>query len=153
MGKDPEVIEREIAETRERVGECVEAIGYKIDVKGRLGDRIDGARSTIAEKVGQVVAGASQRVPSQDELLRQPRRMARFVRQRPAGRVMAIAAGATALGLIAGLVFLRSRQTRQRRLLSVAENARERAGDASRRMVDRSRQVAQAVRDRVPSRN
>lgn len=47
MGQDPEVIRQQIAETRDQMGETVEAIGYKADVKAR-------AKENVQEKVGAV---------------------------------------------------------------------------------------------------
>jgi Protein of unknown function (DUF3618) len=40
MGKDASTIKQEIAETRERLGETVEALGYKADVGARLKDSV-----------------------------------------------------------------------------------------------------------------
>ena len=51
MGETPDHIREDIEETRARMGDTVEAIGYKADVKSRMKD-------TIGEKKDAVVGGA-----------------------------------------------------------------------------------------------
>jgi Protein of unknown function (DUF3618) len=52
VGQDTEVIRRDIEETRERMGQTVDALGHKADVKGR-------ARDYVSDKTGAVTGGAS----------------------------------------------------------------------------------------------
>lgn len=56
MGQDTTEIRREIEATRARMGETVEAIGYKADVPSRLrdnvNDRIESVKGTIGNAVG-----------------------------------------------------------------------------------------------------
>jgi ElaB/YqjD/DUF883 family membrane-anchored ribosome-binding protein len=40
MGEDPQTIRRDIEETRERMGETVDALGYKTDVKTRTKEAV-----------------------------------------------------------------------------------------------------------------
>jgi hypothetical protein len=40
MGEDPDMIRKDIEDTRERMGETVDALGYKADVKGRAKDSV-----------------------------------------------------------------------------------------------------------------
>jgi gas vesicle protein len=58
MGQDPDAIRREIEETRERMGETVEAIGYKADVPSRtkeaVSDKVSGVTSGVTDKVQSV---------------------------------------------------------------------------------------------------
>jgi hypothetical protein len=66
MGKDPSSIRREIERTRARLGDTIEALGYKADVRARVKDavseRVETVRGTIVEAaagIQQTVAGAS----------------------------------------------------------------------------------------------
>jgi uncharacterized protein DUF3618 len=43
MGEDPGEIREEIEDTRARMGDTVEAIGYKTDVKSRAADKVSGS--------------------------------------------------------------------------------------------------------------
>lgn len=80
MGKDSSEIRREIEQTRARMGDTVEALGYKADVpsrvkeavhdkvdtvKGTIGGVVDGVKDalgTATGKVGNALGGAKQSV-------------------------------------------------------------------------------------------
>jgi len=66
MGEDPDVIRKDIENTRERMGDTVDALGYKTDVKARAGDKV----TSLKEKV----TGAAPSPPSADEPGGRPRR-------------------------------------------------------------------------------
>ncbi len=48
MGEDPAAIREEIEQTRERMGETVDALGYKADVPARAKDSISDRRTRWA---------------------------------------------------------------------------------------------------------
>jgi ElaB/YqjD/DUF883 family membrane-anchored ribosome-binding protein len=66
--KDPEQIREEIEATRRELGDTVEALAAKTDVKARVHDRIDATKESVAEKFGKareaspdsVTSGATQ---------------------------------------------------------------------------------------------
>ena len=69
MGKDSGEIRREIDATRARMGDTVEALGYKADVPSRVkdavNDRVETVKGSINDAIGGVVDGvqsATQRV-------------------------------------------------------------------------------------------
>jgi tetrahydromethanopterin S-methyltransferase subunit F len=51
VGKDPDDIRREIEETRARMGETVDALGYKADVKARAKESISEKKERVVESV------------------------------------------------------------------------------------------------------
>jgi len=53
MGEAPDDIREEIEETRMRMGETVEAIGYKADVKSRVKESVSEKRDAILGSVGE----------------------------------------------------------------------------------------------------
>lgn len=55
MGQEPDAIRDEIADTRERMGDTIDALGYKADVKAR-------ARESVADKA-QGAVGLAQENP------------------------------------------------------------------------------------------
>ena len=57
MGQDPEQIRSEIEHTRERMGDTVEALAYKADVKSRAKDSVNEKMDSIKSKV----SGATDR--------------------------------------------------------------------------------------------
>jgi len=51
--KDPEQIREEIEATRQELGDTVEALAYKADVKARVRDKIQSSRESAAGKLGK----------------------------------------------------------------------------------------------------
>lgn len=51
MGKEPDEIRREIEDTRDRMGETVEAIGYRADVPQRARDSVNETKANVVESV------------------------------------------------------------------------------------------------------
>jgi hypothetical protein len=117
MDQDASEIRREIEETRARMGDTVEALGYKADVPSRVkdavNDRVETVRGAIGDAFGTVketVAGASgkvgdaagtmrEKLPSTDGLTDAARRGAGMAVENPLG----LALGALAVGFLAGL--------------------------------------------------
>jgi ElaB/YqjD/DUF883 family membrane-anchored ribosome-binding protein len=66
--KDPEQIREEIEATRQELGDTVEALAAKADVKARVRGRIEATKESAAQKLGRareaspdgVASGASQ---------------------------------------------------------------------------------------------
>lgn len=124
MGKDASTIRHEIEQTRARMSDTIEALGYKADVRARVKDavneRVETVRGTIMEAAGgirQTIEGASaslgvtanvsdamsavgEKLPRPDDVRSVARRGAGMAGENPLG----LALGALALGLLAGLI-------------------------------------------------
>ena len=57
MGEDPRAIRHEIEVTRARMGDTVEALGYKADVPARVKDAVNDRVETVKESIGDAVGG------------------------------------------------------------------------------------------------
>ncbi len=99
MGQDPNEIRHEIEETRERMGEKVDAIGYKADVPGR-------ARGYVSDKKEAVVSKVRGTTPDTEQLRHGAKRVGGLTRENPLGLAIGAAAG---YGLAAAVVWLRDR--------------------------------------------
>lgn len=62
--RSPEEIRRDIERTRIELGDTVEALGRKTDVKGQAQERIAEAKSQAREKVESLKQRASEATPS-----------------------------------------------------------------------------------------
>ena len=49
MGQDPETIRADIEQTRAEMGDTVDALGYKADVKSRAKERIDRITGRVSD--------------------------------------------------------------------------------------------------------
>src|SRR3984893_597097 len=92
MGKDPDAIEREIEDRRERIGDRIDALSYKADVKSRVGDAITDRRDRVTGRVNEFFSGTGDRVsdiadraPSGEQVKDRTRRAAGVDRGDPLG--------------------------------------------------------------------
>src|SRR3954464_14934607 len=107
MGEDPEQIRREIEQTRAEMGETVDALGYKTDVKARAKDSIQDKKESVmgvASSAKERLVGAGQTVgdktPDTDQVKHQAKRAASVAQENPLG----LAVGAVAVGFLAGML-------------------------------------------------
>ena len=100
MGEDPDRIRREIEQTRAEMGETVDALGYKTDVKARAKDSIQEKKESVmgvASSAKDRVVGAT---PDKGEVKHQARRAKSVAEENPLG----LAVGALAVGFLAGML-------------------------------------------------
>jgi ElaB/YqjD/DUF883 family membrane-anchored ribosome-binding protein len=156
MGQDPDEIRREIAETRDRMSETVDAIGYKADVPSRvrenLSQRVETVKETITNAVGvagDAMTSATGTVREQlsnvrdsagnvdvsataQQAAKSARDLASIAAQNPIGLALA----ALAVGFLAGLVVPMSDLERTQ-AENVGDALRERAQDAVNETTDK----------------
>jgi hypothetical protein len=140
MGKDPDAIEQEIAETRARMGERMDAISYKTDVKARIGDRVGDTRDAVTGRVKELVSGVSDGAPGADGVRRRARLAAGIARDNPLGLVI----GAAAAGFLVGLL-LPSTRTEDEAIGESADSVKSQAVETGREALDRGRHVIEDV--------
>ena len=127
MGQDTGRIREEIEDTRARMGDTVEALGYKADVPSRVSDKVGNVREKITgatPDTGQVKDGAKQAVG--------------VAQQNPIG----LALGSVAVGFVAGML-IPSTRVEDEKLGPMADQMKERAKETGQEALDRGKQVAQ----------
>ena len=93
----PEELHREIEQTREELGDTVQALAEKTDVKAQARDRIAAVKETAQEKKDEFVSKAKQVTP--DSAGAGAQQVASRIQQRP---VPFTVGGAFAAGLLVG---------------------------------------------------
>jgi hypothetical protein len=140
MGEDPSIIRAEIEETRERMGDTVDALAYKADVKSRakesVSDKVDSLKSKVTGAKDSV-AGAT---PGAGDVKQGARRTVGVAQENPLG----LAVGAAALGFVAGML-IPSTRVEDARIGPVADQVKERAAETGQQALERGKQVAQDV--------
>ncbi|HEY7620079.1 MAG TPA: DUF3618 domain-containing protein [Solirubrobacteraceae bacterium] len=144
MGEDPNAIRDEIADTRERMGETIDALGYKADVKTRAKDNVSGKVDSVKERLGLAGQKAADATPDADQVKGQVRRAAGLAQENPLG----LAIGAIALGFLAGLLVPGSR-VEDEKLGPVADRVKEQAKETGQEALERGKQVAQSAADTI----
>lgn len=144
MGKDPDELRAEIAETRERMGDTADAIAYKADVPHRMqdamGDKIDQLKSTLSgtvEQARRAVSQASDAMPDTGEIQENTVNAMRAVRENPLG----IFFGMVAVGFAIGSL-LRATQLENDQLVPMVDQLKERAKSQVRGTIETARDVA-----------
>jgi hypothetical protein len=148
VGQDPDTIREEIEETRERMSDTVEAIGYKADVPSRakeaVASKVDAMKSTVtssATRAREAIAGsasqASDAAPSAHEVQRKAQRAAGVAQENPLG----LAIGALAAGFLAGML-VPSTRIEDERVGPVADQVKDTARQVGQEAVERGTEVA-----------
>jgi gas vesicle protein len=144
MGEDPDAIRDEIADTRERMGDTIDALGYKADVKSRAKDNVSGKVEAVKERLGVAGQRASDATPDAGEVKHQVRRAAGVAQENPLG----LAGGAVAVGFLVGLA-VPSSSVEDEKLGPVADRVKDQAKETGQEALDRGKEVAQSAADTV----
>lgn len=156
MGKDPDQIRREIEDTRDRMGDTVDALAYKADVPNRvkdnIADRVDGVKSAIAgtaTKVTSAVTGTAGRVgdavgdrlPDGSDLREGAVRTVGMIKENPLGVLLS----GVAVGFLIGSL-LPSTELENERLGEISDTLKSKVQDAGSQALEHGKAV---LRDTV----
>jgi len=131
MGKDPSEIREEIEQTRTEMGDTVEALGHKADVKGRAKDNIADKRDRLKERI-------SGTTPDAGEVKQGAKRAVGVVQENPIG----LAIGSVAIGFVAGML-VPSTRVEDEKLGPMADQVKESAKETGQEALERGKEVAQ----------
>ena len=135
MGQESDQLRGEIEETRARMGETVDAIGYKTDVKSRAGD-------WVSDKKDSVVGTVRRKTPDPEGVKQGARRGVRIAKENPFG----LAIGGAAVGFLVGLV-APSTRLEDEKVGDVSDEVKERAKETGQEAIERGKQVAEGARE------
>jgi ElaB/YqjD/DUF883 family membrane-anchored ribosome-binding protein len=145
MGEEPDQIRQDIEKTREQMGETVDALGYKTDVKARAKDSLQDKKESVmgvAQSAKERLVGAGQSVgdatPDADQVKHQARRAKSIAEENPLG----LAVGAVAVGFLAGML-IPSTRVEDEKLGPMADDVKQRAKETGQEALERGKQVAQ----------
>ena len=144
MGEDPDTIRDEIADTRERMGDTIDALGYKADVKSRAKDNVAGKVDSVKESLGLAGQKASDVTPDAEQVKGQVRKAAGLAQENPLG----LAVGALAVGFLAGMLVPSSR-VEDEKLGPMADKVKDQAKETGQEALERGKQVAQSAAETV----
>ena len=131
MGKDPSEIREEIEQTRTEMGDTVEALGHKADVKGRAKDNIADKRDRLKERI-------SGTTPDAGEVKQGAKRAVGVAQENPIG----LAIGSVAIGFVAGML-VPSTRVEDEKLGPMADQVNESAQETGQEALERGKEVAQ----------
>jgi hypothetical protein len=134
VGETSDDIREDIEQTRGRMGETVEAIGYKTDVKSRVKDN-------VTEKKDAVVSRVTGAMPDGQQVKSGARKVG-ISKQNPLGLGIA----AMAVGFLVGTL-LPSTSVEDDKLGEMSDQVGEKAREAGQEALDRGKEVAREAVD------
>jgi ElaB/YqjD/DUF883 family membrane-anchored ribosome-binding protein len=140
MGQEPGEIRHEVEHTREQMGETIDALGHKADVKGRAKERIGDTVEGMKERMGMASGKVSDATPDPQQVKQGARRAAGVAQENPMG----LAVGAMAAGFLAGMLIPSSR-VEDEKLGPMAEQVKQQVKETGEEALERGKQVAQSA--------
>ncbi|MEA2456576.1 MAG: hypothetical protein QOI45_2838 [Thermoleophilaceae bacterium] len=138
MGQDPSEIREQIEQTRGDMGETVEALGYKADVKARAKDSIVEKRDRLKEQITGTGSRVGEATPDADDVKAGAKRAVGVAQENPLG----LALGSVALGFLAGML-VPSTRVEDEKVGPIADDVKERVKETGQEALERGKEVAQ----------
>ena len=138
MGEDPRAIRTEIEETRERMGDTVDALAYKADVKSRAKDSVNEKVDSLKSKVTGAKDSVSDATPSGGDVKAGARKTVGIAQENPLG----LAIGSLAVGFLAGML-IPATDVEDRKIGPLADDVKEKARETGQEALEHGKQVAQ----------
>jgi hypothetical protein len=138
MAQTSDELRREIEETREHMGDTVEALAYKADVPTRTKEWLGEKKEAVASKVSGGQSRVGDITPEGHEIKQGMGRVKRTAERNPLGLAIAGAAA----GFLAGLL-TPSTRVEDEKLGPMADEVKSTAAEAGREAVERGKAVAQ----------
>lgn len=136
MGETPDDIREDIEQTRSQMGETVEAIGYKTDVKSRVKDSIVEKKDAVVTGADSLVSRVTGTMPDREQVKGGARKVG-VSRENPLGLAIAGAAA----GFVVGTM-LPSTAAEDERFGQISEQVGDKAREAGQEALDRTKGVA-----------
>ena len=148
MGEDPRDVEQRIENTRERMGDTVEALSAKADVPGRVKGYVEDKKDAVTSKVSGAkekvtgIAGSTGDNGSQvaSQAAQAARKSAGIVKENPLG----LAIGSVAAGFLLGMALPTSR-IEDERLGPMSDHVKDQAREVGGEAVEHGKEFAQAA--------
>jgi Protein of unknown function (DUF3618) len=148
MGQEPSEIRQQIAQTREEMGDTIDALGYKADVPARAKDKVTGtvdrARESVAGTMdslkGAVTGSAGslkEAAPDRGDVTYNAHRAVSVAQSNPIG----LAVGSVAAGFLAGML-LPSTRAEDERMGAIADDVKSHASEVGQEALEHGKQVA-----------
>jgi hypothetical protein len=138
MGQEPSVIRAEIEQTRERVGDEVDALSYKTDVGARVGDYVDDKKEAVKSKFADAKDTIAGPLPDRRAI----KRSATHVRDTAESNPLGLALGGLAVGFLVGTL-LPQTSVENEQMGAISDRLTDAAKETATEAVDRGKQVAQ----------
>lgn len=142
MGKDPSDVREEIEETRARMADTVDEIGYRADVKGRVQGYVSEKKDAVVGGASDLASRAGDKLPDGETVSSGGRRMVGTAKENP----LALALGGAAVGFLVGSL-LPSTRMEDERMGTVADDLKDRARETGQQALESGKEIASDVKE------
>jgi hypothetical protein len=137
MGQDPSQIREEIAQTRAEMGDTVDALAHKTDVKSRVKESFADKRDRLKAQMQGTSARVGEATPDAGQLKEGAQRAVGIAEENPIG----LALGGVAAGFLLGMMVPSSR-IEEERMGPIADQVKETAVETGKEALERGKDVA-----------
>ncbi|HEX2097341.1 MAG TPA: DUF3618 domain-containing protein [Solirubrobacterales bacterium] len=144
MGQDPSQIREEIEQTRAEMGDTVDALAHKTDVKGRVKESFADKKERLRGQMMGTTSRISDATPDTEQMKEGARQAAGVAQENPIG----LALGGLAAGFLAGMM-LPSTRVEDEKMGPLADQVKEKAVETGQEAVERGKDVAGQVAEQT----
>jgi hypothetical protein len=138
MGQEPSEIRQEIENTREQMGDTVDALAYKADVPGRVRESISDRTDRFRRQMSGTASSSNDSTPDGRDMKEGARQAVGVAQENPLG----LAIGGVAVGFLIGMA-LPTTRVENERIGPLADDVKEKARETGQEALERGKQVAQ----------
>jgi histone H3/H4 len=144
MGQEPSHIREEIEQTRAEMGDTVDALAHKTDVRSRVKESVAEKRDRLRAQMSGTSSRIGQATPDAEEVKEGAKQAIGVAEENPIG----LALGGLAAGFLAGML-LPSTRIEDERVGPVADQVKEKAAETAQEAVERGKEVAGQVTEQA----
>lgn len=144
MGQDPSQIREEIEQTRSEMGDTVDALAHKTDVKGRVKESFSDKKERLRGQMMGTTSRIGEATPDTEQMKEGARQAAGVAQENPIG----LALGGLAAGFLAGML-LPSTRVEDEKMGALADQVKEKASEMGEEAVERGKDVAGQVAEQA----
>lgn len=144
MGQEPSQIRQEIEDTRSEMGETVDALAYKADVKTRVKESIADKRDRMVDQLKGTTEKVGETAPDGQQLKDGAHRAVGVAEENPVGLALAGVAGGFLVGML-----LPSTRIEDEQVGPLADTVKETAVETGQEALDRGKDVAGQVAEQA----
>ncbi len=144
MGQEPSHIREEIEHTRSEMGDTVDALAHKTDVKSRVKESFAEKRDRLRAQMSGTSSRIGEATPDGQQVKEGARQAMGVAEENPIG----LALGGLAAGFLAGML-LPSTRVEDERVGPVADQVKAKATETAQEAVERGKDVAGQVTEQA----
>jgi len=144
MGEDASNIREEIDQTRAEMGDTVDALAHKTDVKSRVRESFSDKKERLRSQMAGTSSRLGEATPDGQEVKESARQAVGIAEENPIG----LALGGVAAGFLAGML-LPSTKIEDQRVGPVADELKGKAKETAEEAVERGKEVTSQVTEQA----